>query len=84
VVQSKVDPEGIDLAPSLTRDVRSVGHPGTGDVEIAIDGDEDPKWAKPLLLRSYEESKWRPIGNRGRAQLRRATMAGQVLDNNLT
>jgi hypothetical protein len=26
---------------------------------------------------------WKPIGNRGYAQLRRAIMAGQVLDNEL-
>ena len=26
---------------------------------------------------------WRPMGNRGYAQLRRAIMAGQVLDNDL-
>jgi hypothetical protein len=29
------------------------------------------------------DPKWRPIGNRGYAQLRRAILAGRVLDNDL-
>jgi predicted transport protein len=56
VVYAKVDPDGIELVPGFTRDVRAVGHPGTGDLEVAIDGDEDLERAKPLLLRSYEAS----------------------------
>ena len=32
----KVDPSTIDLVPGFTRDVRNIGHFGTGDLEIAI------------------------------------------------
>ena len=40
----------------FTRDVRKIGHFGTGDLEIRISSDEDLEKAKPLLLESYEAS----------------------------
>jgi predicted transport protein len=52
----KVDPDTIALEPGFTRDVRNVGHFGTGDLEIAIRSDEDLERAKPLLVKSYEAS----------------------------
>ena len=54
VVYAKVEPSLIDLEPGFTRDVRTVWHAGTGDLEIVIDSDEDLDSAKPLLLGSYE------------------------------
>jgi predicted transport protein len=56
VVYVKVDPTSITLEPHFTRDVRSVGHYGTGDLEITIRNDADLERAKPLLLKSYEAS----------------------------
>jgi len=44
----------IDLEEGFTRDVRRVGHLGTGGLEIRISSDKDFEKAKPLLLRSYE------------------------------
>lgn len=52
----KVDPEGVALEPGFTRDVRVIGHYGTGDLEITIDDDRDLERAYPLLTRSYEAS----------------------------
>lgn len=52
----KVDPGAVDLQQGFTRDVRGIGHYGTGDLEIVIDGDEDLERAKPLLIRSYQAS----------------------------
>ena len=52
----KVDPHSINLEAGFTRDVRNVGHYGTGDLEITIQSDEDLERAKPLVLRSYEAS----------------------------
>lgn len=52
----KVDPDAIALEPGFTRDVRTVGHYGTGELEIRIRNDEDFERAKPLLIRSYEAS----------------------------
>ena len=52
----KVDPESIALEPGFTRDVRNVGHFGTGGLEIIIRSDDDLEKTKPLLIRSYEAS----------------------------
>lgn len=52
----KIDPDKIDLEEGFTRDVRNIGHYGTGDVEITIRSDEDFEKAKLLLIKSYDES----------------------------
>lgn len=52
----KVDPDKVDLLPGFTRDVRKVGHYGTGDLEVTISTPEDLERAKPLLQESYEAS----------------------------
>ena len=52
----KVDPDTITLEPDFARDVRTVGHYGTGDLEITIRTLADLERAKPLLQRSYEAS----------------------------
>jgi predicted transport protein len=52
----KVDPDLIELKPNFTRDVRTIGHYGTGDLEITINSQDDFEAAKPLLIQSYEAS----------------------------
>jgi predicted transport protein len=52
----KVDPTSIQLEKGFTRDVRNIGHYGTGDLEISIQSDADLERAKPLVLKSYEAS----------------------------
>jgi len=52
----KVDPDTVDLSQDFLRDVRSIGHFGTGDLEITIQSREDLERAKPLLVQSYEAS----------------------------
>ncbi|MDP9311676.1 MAG: endonuclease NucS [Chloroflexota bacterium] len=52
----KVDPEKVALEPGFTRDVRKVGHFGTGDLEVTVDTDEALERARPLILKSYEAS----------------------------
>lgn len=56
VVYVKVDPDTVELVEGFTRDVRDVGHWGTGDLDVMIRIAEDLERAKPLLLRSYEAS----------------------------
>jgi predicted transport protein len=56
VIYVKGDPDSIALEPGFTRDMRTIGHFGTGDIEITIHGDEDLEKAKPLLVKSYEAS----------------------------
>lgn len=52
----KVDPSSISLEPGFSRDVRGVGHWGTGDLELTLRTLADLERAKPLILRSYEAS----------------------------
>lgn len=56
VVFVKVDPTSVVLEPGFTRDVSSVGHYGTGDLEIRISSLDDLERAKPLISRSYQEN----------------------------
>ena len=50
----KVNPDFADLEPGFTRDVRDIGHSGTGDLEITIRHQEDLDKARYLIMRSYE------------------------------
>lgn len=52
----KVDPDSVDLIDGFSRDVRTIGHYGTGDLELRIATYDDFERAKPLIVRSYEES----------------------------
>lgn len=56
LVYVKINPDEVVLEPGFTRDVRQIGHFGTGDLEIVISSDADLEKAKPLLERSYEAS----------------------------
>ncbi|MGG3840155.1 DUF5655 domain-containing protein [Paenibacillus thiaminolyticus] len=55
-VYVKVNPDSIELEPSFTRDVRQIGHYGTGDLEITIANDDQLERSKALIHRSYEIS----------------------------
>lgn len=55
-VYVKVNPDTITIEPGFTRDVRKIGHYGTGDLEITIMNDEQFERAKPLFIKSYEAS----------------------------
>jgi predicted transport protein len=50
----KVDPSGVQLDTTWMRDVSSIGHFGTGDLELTLRTVEDIEKAKPFLLQSYE------------------------------
>lgn len=50
----KVDPDTIELEPGFTRDVRNIGHFGTGDLEVIITDVAKLEKAKPLMDRSYD------------------------------
>jgi predicted transport protein len=52
----KVDPNSLALEEGFTRDVRDIGHFGTGDLEICVRSMEDFERAKALLTKSYEAS----------------------------
>lgn len=52
----KIDPDTVEERGSFARDVRKIGHFGTGDLELTLGSYADFELAKPLILRSYEES----------------------------
>lgn len=52
----KVSPDSIQLEEGFTRDVRNVGHFGTGDLEVTLKTHVDFERAKDLILKSYEAS----------------------------
>lgn len=55
LVYAKVNPDTVSLENGFTRDVRKIGHYGTGDLEITIASNTDFEKAKPLLDRAYNE-----------------------------
>lgn len=49
-----VDPETVALKEGFSRDMRGIGHWGTGDLRLTIKNKADLKLAEPLVFRSYE------------------------------
>ena len=56
IVFVKADFDTVHLEEGFTRDVRNLGHFGTGGLEITIGSDDDLERAKPLIVKSYEGS----------------------------
>lgn len=52
----KINPDTTQLEEGFTRDVRNVGHFGTGDLEVTLRSQDDLERAKPLIIQSYEVS----------------------------
>lgn len=52
----KINPDTITLEEDFTRDVRKIGHFGTGDLEVTLQSRDDFERAKELIEKSYEES----------------------------
>jgi predicted transport protein len=52
----KVDPDRVELEDGFMRDVRQVGHFGTGDLEVTIRNNDDLARAMPFIRESYENS----------------------------
>lgn len=55
-ITARLNPDTVTLEPGFTRDLRGLGHHGTGDLEIVLRSQEDLERAKPLILRAYEDS----------------------------
>jgi predicted transport protein len=52
----KLDPETVSLEEGFSRDVRSIGHWGTGDLEVVVRNLDDFEKARLLIERSYQEN----------------------------
>jgi predicted transport protein len=56
LVYLKLSPDTVDLLEGFSRDVRNIGHWGTGDLELRIASRDDLAKAQPLIQTSYENS----------------------------
>lgn len=54
VLHVSLDPDTVDLVDGFTRDMRGIGHWGTGDLEITVADSASLEKAKALLRQSYE------------------------------
>lgn len=52
----KLDPDTVALEDGFSRDVRSIGHWGTGDLELVVRTTGDLDKARLLIERSYQEN----------------------------
>jgi predicted transport protein len=52
----KVNPDDVAIEEGFARDVREIGHQGTGDLEVRLESLDDLERAKPLIERSYDAS----------------------------
>ena len=56
LIYLKVKSDDVTLGDGFTRDVRKIGHFGTGDLEVLIGSVDDLERAKMLIERSYDAS----------------------------
>ncbi|RRJ82603.1 DUF5655 domain-containing protein [Aestuariirhabdus litorea] len=55
ILMLALSPTDVDLEEGFSRDMREIGHWGTGDLELTIRTAEDLEKAKPLIERSYQQ-----------------------------
>lgn len=55
LVMLKLNPDTVAQEEGFSRDVRQIGHWGTGDLELCLRNAQDLERAKPLLERAYQE-----------------------------
>lgn len=56
ILELKLCPDTVELEEGFTRDMRGVGHYGTGDLQVVIQKTADLEKAKSLLVRAYTEN----------------------------
>ncbi|MFD7795620.1 DUF5655 domain-containing protein [Streptomyces sp. NPDC059759] len=54
LVYLRLDPDTVELQEGFTRDMRGIGHLGTGDLEVRIVSAADLEKAAPLIRRAFE------------------------------
>lgn len=54
LVTLRLDPDTVELEEGFTRDLRGIGHLGTGDLEVKVSSAEDVERAAPLFRRAVE------------------------------
>ena len=54
LIYLKIDPDTVKLEEGFSRDIRGIGHLGTGDLEVRIASAADLEKAGPLIQRAFE------------------------------
>ncbi|MEV7035694.1 DUF5655 domain-containing protein [Streptomyces sp. NPDC093272] len=54
LVYLRLDPDSVELEEGFTRDMRGIGHLGTGDLEVRVVSAADLEKAVPLIRRAFE------------------------------
>jgi len=54
LVYLRVDPDTVELEEGFSRDMRGIGHLGTGDLEVRIASASDMEKSGPLIRRAFE------------------------------
>ncbi|NEB62951.1 hypothetical protein G3I61_25320 [Streptomyces diastaticus] len=54
LVYLRLDPDTVELEEGYTRDMRGIGHLGTGDLEVRVVSAADLEKAAPLIRRAFE------------------------------
>lgn len=54
LVYLRIDPDTVKLEEGFSRDMRGIGHLGTGDVELRISSAADLEKANPLIRQAFE------------------------------
>ncbi|MCF6522614.1 DUF5655 domain-containing protein [Streptomyces sp. JJ36] len=54
LVYLRLDPDSVELEEGFTRDMRGIGHLGTGDLEVRLVSAADLEKAAPLIRRVFE------------------------------
>ncbi|MEY9841695.1 DUF5655 domain-containing protein [Streptacidiphilus sp. EB103A] len=54
LVYLRVDPDTVQLEEGFSRDMRGIGHLGTGDLEVRVTSAADLEKAGPLIRRAFE------------------------------
>ncbi|MEX0680115.1 MAG: DUF5655 domain-containing protein [Balneolales bacterium] len=55
ILYLKLNPEEFDNLPEIARDVRKIGHYGTGDLEFTIKSEKDFEIAKSYIEKAYQK-----------------------------
>lgn len=56
IIDLKLCPDTVELEEGFTRDMRNIGHYGTGDLQVIVQNSTSLEKAKPLIRRAYTEA----------------------------
>lgn len=56
IIDLKLCPDTVELEEGFSRDMRNIGHYGTGDLQVIVQNSTSLEKAKPLIRRAYTEA----------------------------